>query len=53
MLLLSYANWDELFQVCLGLCDEYLPLNPDEVTGPPTNETTVMLDKGPERPEVA
>lgn len=47
MLVFSYANWDEILEVCIGLCDK-LPLNPDERTGPSTNESTVVLDKEPE-----
>lgn len=45
MLLFSYANWDEILQVCIGLCDDYLPLNPGERTEPLVNEPTTLLDK--------
>lgn len=44
MLLFSYANWDEILQVCIGLCDD-VPLNPGERTELLVNEPTTQVDK--------
>ncbi len=31
MLLFSYANWDELLRVCIGLCGNLLDGNPEGI----------------------
>lgn len=33
MLLFSYANWDELLRVCIGLCGSMLDGNPEGMKG--------------------
>ena len=58
MLLFSYANWDEILQVCIGLCGDHegikndnlhrlggIPGNPGERTEPLINEPAEALER--------
>lgn len=58
MLLFSFANWDEILQICKGLCDDHegiqndnlhrpggIPGYPGERTAPVTNEPRETLER--------